>query len=64
MGDGPQASEEAAVPHLLEVAFAHVLPAKRERRVGHNTKNHLLRPVQRKKKSLKTTSQSAQEVSS
>lgn len=25
MGDGPQASEETAVPHLLKVALTHVL---------------------------------------
>lgn len=25
MGDGPQAGEETAVPHLLKVALAHIL---------------------------------------
>lgn len=35
VGYGPQAGEEAAVPHLLEVAFTHILPAKKKWRVGH-----------------------------
>lgn len=39
MGDGPQAGEEAAVPHLLEVALAHVLPARTARRGNSRTQH-------------------------